>query len=589
MKKTQGVKEMNIIKNMKLVQKIGILTLSSFLFMIIIGVAGITQLSQVNSNITELNNLRLVPIVKLESIKSDVEYIRAQVNNMMDAGDDAEKQAVQDDMRARGVTGSTSLKEFSNDDEYKEIVESYKTFLAAMEEFIEARGVGTVQPGFGEPSGEQAGEMKAGPPEEMVKMDDSRATIITALDKVIGRHINDAKATYNDSMITYKITRNALITLLTVSLFVGILLSIIITRSIVVPVRKVTDKLKEISESNGDLTQRIGYKSKDEIGELSRSFDIFIGKLQDIIKEVTVSAEVISSSSEQLSTATSSTTQSLEEISGTVTEIASSTADGAAVAEEASANIAEAAKFTEATAGAARNTTENSRKAKEAAEEGAEKISEVVSSISDIAISSKEVSEIISELDISSKRIGDIIEIITAISIQTNLLALNAAIEAARAGDAGKGFNVVAKEIRKLADQSNNAALEISALVKENQLKSASAVSSVGKVEEKVAVGVNRASEVGQSISNIIDNIQDMVNQIEQIDEANREQVQATKEMEQAIANIASSSSEIAGGAENISASIEEQLSTMMEIESTTEQLLDMANRLRGMTAGFRV
>lgn len=127
----------------------------------------------------------------------------------------------------------------------------------------------------------------------------------------------------------------------------------------------------------------------------------------------------------------------------------------------------------------------------------------------------------IKELDTSSKKIGDIIKIITGISAQTNLLALNAAIEAASAGEAGRGFSVVADEIRKLADESNAAASEISNLVKENQLKTLSAVNSVNEVEGKVSTGVNKASEVGESIDSIMENIKNIVIQIEQIDRDN--------------------------------------------------------------------
>lgn len=110
--------------------------------------------------------------------------------------------------------------------------------------------------------------------------------------------------------------------------------------------------------------------------------------------------------------------------------------------------------------------------------------------------------------------------IISGISAQTNLLALNAAIEAARAGEAGRGFNVVADEIRKLADESNSAAKQISELIKDNQLKSESAVNSVSLVEEKVSLGVTKASEVGQIIQSIIENIQNISSQIEEIDKA---------------------------------------------------------------------
>jgi methyl-accepting chemotaxis protein len=504
----------------------------------------------------------------------------------MDAEEDSSKQAIQDEIEAKVNSLDKSFEEYKNEQEFKTVISAYEAYIAAKDKFIKARGVGTVQqmPGFVD--GE---EVKAGPPVEMANADSTKIAVIKALNEIINKQVSDAKQTYDNSKVVYKNTKFTITSLLFLSAIITIILSIVIIRSVTGPVNNVTKKLKEIANNGGDLTQRIGYKSKDEIGELSSSFDLFVDKLHSIIKEVSLSAETISSSSKQLSLATGTTTQALEEISSTIVEIASGSSDAAAVAEETNASLAELAKFSEDTLEASRSTNENSKKAKEAAESGAEKISEVVSSIAQIAESSKEVSSMINGLEESSKRIGEIIKIITSISEQTNLLALNAAIEAARAGEAGRGFNVVADEIRKLADESNSAAREISELVKDNQYKSAAAVSSVGAVEEKVAIGVNKASEVGASIQNIIKNIQDIAGQIEQIDDANEKQAGSSKEMEKAISNIAAASSQIAGGTENISASIEEQLGTMTEIEGTTEQLTEMASRLKELTSGFKL
>jgi methyl-accepting chemotaxis protein len=195
----------------------------------------------------------------------------------------------------------------------------------------------------------------------------------------------------------------------------------------------------------------------------------------------------------------------------------------------------------------------------------------------------------INELDDSSKKIGDIIQIISGISAQTNLLDLNAAIEAARAGEAGRGFNVVADEIRKLADESNLAAKQISDLIKENQLKTGSAVNSVNLVEKKISLGVTKASEVGQIIQSIIENIQNISNEIEEIDKATEKYTYGANEIEKAINSIANSSSEIAAGTENISSSVEEQIGIMAEIEKNTESLLEMAKTLNYITSGFKV
>ena len=578
---------MNIFKNIKLSRKIGLLSLSFFIFLLVIGFTSITQISKVNSQIVELHDVRMTPIIELEKLQADVEYIRSEGSTLMDSTDAASKKTIIAAIEAKVATLDAGLAKQKSNVDYKSLIANYNSFIKAKDVFIAAEATVRVQGVPGQVAG--GTKMQEGAPTYVAAFDKAKLALIHSFETISSKQVVAAKQTYTDSKTVYTTTLIELISLFAVSAIIIIILSVIIIRSIVTPLKKVTTKLKEISQSNGDLTQRINYESKDEIGELSSNFDLFIEKLQSIISEVAISAENISSFSNKLNNSTLITTQSLEEISTTVVSIASGTSDGAAVAQETSASLTEASRFSEATANASKNTAINSKKAKKAAEEGSNKISEVVSSITEIATSSKEVSIIINELDYSSKKIGDIIKIITTISEQTNLLALNAAIEAARAGEAGKGFNVVSDEIRKLADQSNTAAKEISLLVRENQLKSASAVSSVDQVEKKVSLGVSKASEVGESIHNIIKNIQDITIEIEQIDNANEQQLQGTKEIENAISNIAVNSNEIAGSTENISASIEEQLGVMTEIGKTTEDLSEMAKKLSKLTSGFKV
>lgn len=586
---------MNFFRNMRLAQKISILSISFLIFLNVIGFAAIKQISSVNAKIIELNNLRMTPIIELGNIKSDIQYIRGQANSLMDASDESSRNTTMDNISARVTSAEKALAKYKSNTDFKTLFNDYATFITAKDTFVEfanERGTlgqnGSAKQSSTQPQADAASKDK-GAPTAITGFDKATNTISSDFDKIIKIHTNAANQSYTDSEAAYSHTLIILIGLLIACIAMTLVLSIIIIRSITVPVRKVTKKLQEISQSNGDLTQRIGYEGRDEIGQLSSSFDIFMGKLQGIISEVAKSAETISSSSDQLNEAAAVTNQSLERISSTVADIVSGTADGAATVEETTASLSEAARFSESTATASKKTSNNSRRAKESAESGAQKISEVVSSITNIAESSKDVSVIINDLDESSKKIGDIIKIITSISEQTNLLALNAAIEAARAGEAGKGFNVVAEEIRKLADESNSAAREISQLVKENQLKSASAVHSVDEVEKKVSMGVTKASEVGESIQSIITNIQEIVNEIEQIEYANEQQAITTGEIEKAISTIAETSTDIAHGTEEIRESIEEQLSTMSEIEKTTEQLSDMARKLSELTSGFTV
>lgn len=585
---------MNFFKNMKLAKKMTVLSVSLLLCLIIISLTSIRNISGVNSKLMELNNDRLLPIVYLEGIKTDIDNIRYESNSMMDTTDSSEREKIAANINKLAASTDEKLAKYKTDPEFKGVFDKYGKFITAKDAFLVVRLADAVsgasansEAGNGSDKNTPSGP--AAPPKEVTDYDKSKADLIASFDEIILKQIDLAAKTYNESASNYKITLGTIGIIFAVSSAVTILLSILIIRAIAAPVKRVTAKLKDIAESDGDLTQRIGYISKDEIGELSGNFDLFMDKLQGIIKEVAISAETISGSSIQLTSSTIASTEALEGISNTVLEIAASSSEGAAVVEETSASLSEASEFSKATAEATKNTSENSKKAKEAAQEGAVNISEIIKSITAIETSSKEVANIISDLDVSSKKIGDIIQIITGISEQTNLLALNAAIEAARAGEAGRGFNVVAEEIRKLADESSNAAKEIAALVRENQIKATSAVGSADGVKEKVLLGVSNASQVGKSIRNIISNIQEIVDEIEQVDKANEQQAESAKEIERAIKSISTSSNEIANGTENMSATIQEQLSTMNEIESTTEQLAEMARKLSKMTAGFKV
>lgn len=577
---------MNLLKNLKFGQKIAVLTVSFFIFLIISGITSLVQISEVNSNIQTLNNENLVPIVKLESIKSDIENIRTLANSLKDASEDKEEmQSIQDEIVEQIASTNESLEEYKNNSNYNEFMASYNKYIEAMTSFLESNGVESVQ----EQAETETNVESQGPPQEMLLLDSTKKEAVSTLDKIIDLQIAQAENTYNESETVYKTTLVITIIVIVIAFVTTLLLSLFIARSISIPTRRVTSKLKEISESNGDLTARIGYESKDEIGELSKSFDTFVERLQKIIKEVAGSAETISESSDQLTDATSETTKSLEQITYTVSEIASGTSQSAAVMEETTGNLIEMASFSSRTSKATKQTADNTRLVHEAAVNGSKKITEVVSSISDIAASSKDVTIVINELNTSSNKISDFIQIITGISAQTNLLALNAAIEAARAGEAGKGFSVVADEIRKLADESNRAALQISNLVQENQVKTSSAVSSVLEVEELVTAGVEKSNEVSDAIQHIISHIQEILNEINQIDAAAEKQALSTNEMEMAMSNLAQTAGETATGTDEIRTSISEQLATMTNIEGTTEQLSEMAKNLRELTAGFKI
>ncbi len=567
--------------DLKLAVKISILSTNFIIFLLVVGGLGTAALQKNHSFIKTLYHDRLIPIYDLGEAKSDLQDIRLQVLTHVNAKQANVKQTAEQNIEEKEEAMLTRIEIF--EDTYlvpaeEKGLEKLRIQYSAYKE-VRQRVLILSSAGKDQEAQMLANTEGAAQFQEAVK----------AFDDLQRIQMDVAIKLYEDSEQIYYMTIIIFSVIILIIIGIGIFLSILVTRAVVSPVLRVTHKLQDISQSGGDLTQRIGYDSKDEVGELSKAFDGFMDKLHTIIRDVAHSAQNISASSQQLSTATEETNRTLEQVAETISTIANGTSDNVAVVQETTASLNEVAQFAEATAKAGKSTNKDSLKVQQLAEEGSVIVGEVVGSMKDIATSSNEVTVLIYQLGQSSQKIGDIVQLITGISEQTNLLALNAAIEAARAGEAGRGFSVVAEAIRKLADETNKATQEISLLVKDNQHKTETAVSSVHTVEEKVMTGVVKAENVGQSIQEIITSIQSMVHKIQEIGTAVGEQSLLVNEISKAMNSIASTSSDTAAGTEEMSASIQEQVSTMEEIEATASQLSEMAEKLNIITSGFTI
>ncbi|MFS0644470.1 methyl-accepting chemotaxis protein [Siminovitchia sp. 179-K 8D1 HS] len=325
----------------------------------------------------------------------------------------------------------------------------------------------------------------------------------------------------------------------------SILFGIFIAKVISRPLGQVARLVEKVAD--GDLSETVNIRTKDEVGTLARSVNKMVGNLRATIQNILSASENLSASAEQVSASTE--------------EIASASTNQANAAQTINELFKELADAINSVAQNTEQAAELSNKTIKIAKEGGQVVQ---SSVEGAAM----VSTQMSRLEEDSKKIGEIIEVINDIADQTNLLALNAAIEAARAGEQGRGFAVVADEVRKLAERSSQATNEISNIIKNMQ---EATVVSVKSVEE----GVTTTQKSGEAFENIIQMINDTGNKVTEIASASEEQAAQT--------------SEVLSYIESISATTEEAAASSEETASTANALTELAEELNASVSAFKL
>lgn len=332
-----------------------------------------------------------------------------------------------------------------------------------------------------------------------------------------------------------------LIFILSVTTCVGY---IAMSHQIVSPLTDLALKLEDISSGDGDLTVRLKGKGKTEFAWVAYSFNTFVKKIAKTVNDISATSDKVATASHHLATITDATEQGVARQLAETTQVATAMEEMTATVQEVARNAV--------------NASDAASNADSEASTGKDIVSQAVCEINQLATEVENAATVIHELENDSNSIGEVLSVIQGIAEQTNLLALNAAIEAARAGEQGRGFAVVADEVRTLASRTQNSTLEIQQTIERLQSRAKQAVDVMENGRKKAASSVEQAASAGESINTISERIDTISNMNNQIAGAAEEQTAVAEEINLNINNISAVSNETSKGASNTSEACKE-------------------------------
>lgn len=378
--------------------------------------------------------------------------------------------------------------------------------------------------------------------------------------------------------------------LIFVSLFVAgiaIVISVYISRGISRPAKLITQAASEITHGNLALHD-IAVKSSDELGQLAGSFNQMKSNLRHVIEKVAQAAQQVTASSQQLTASAAHSTQAANQVAASISDMAQGAEMQLTTFTETTVAVQQMSVGIQQIATNANIVAGKSSQASETATKGGKSIETAINQMAQIEKTVNTSAQVIAKLGEQSKEIGQIVGTISGIAGQTNLLALNAAIEAARAGEQGRGFAVVAEEVRKLAEQSQEAAKKIAQLIGEIQEDTQEAVIAMNNGTNEVKIGAEVVDVAGKSFQDIAQLVLEVSTQIKDISSAIQQIADGSQVIVVSVNEIDSLSKKTSEETQTVSAATQEQSASMEEIASSSQLLGEMAQNLQEVVSKFR-
>ena len=349
------------------------------------------------------------------------------------------------------------------------------------------------------------------------------------------------------------------------SVILGLVVAFLLSRIMGASVKRARTEilmyLKDIGNNKGDVSTRLTRGRPDEIGDFISAVNSFLETLENTISQIVTSSRRLTTESESLSGITSRTSGNAEQQRDQITQMSAAMQEMVSTSDEIASNTSD--------------TDESARQAANLADTGRATVATAIASVTKLAEQVEEGSQRIQRLEQESGEIGGVLEVIQAIAEQTNLLALNAAIEAARAGDAGRGFSVVADEVRGLAKRVQDSTVDIERIVSNLQSGAAGAVVDMSKAKQMAGEAREEATKSGTALSEILAAVNRIVEMTTQIASATEQQRATAAEMTQNF--------------EASSGAIDELTDDIAHVNQSSKSMADMAEDLDSLVRRFKI
>ena len=362
----------------------------------------------------------------------------------------------------------------------------------------------------------------------------------------------------------------------------------VLLHAVTTPIGVLCSLMEKIA--GGDLTTHLPASSRsDEIGALQNSCRDMMTSLQTMVKTTKEAADHVSESSEELTASSSQSADAAQSAAEAVVVIAEESARQSTIVEDATGKVMGVNDEMKTIRSAVDKAQQAVASTGEATQEGAEKLRGAIKGVEGLADGSAKTSAAVEKLYEGSKNIAEINELITSIAGQTKLLALNAAIEAARAGEQGKGFAVVADEVRKLAEQSEQAAQEISTVIGKNATQIEDAFTLTKAQDQEVKKSVEEVGAADEKFASIAESIRSLIDQVDKVTEITGALEKDCKSTVERVQQVSGLSSVVQQKATDVSAVAEEQAASAEEIAAASHTLAELAQKLQDGVARFRL